>query len=355
MKAPGFWFADTPGARLAGRLLAPLEPVTASLTARRLRRPGWAAPVPVVCCGNAGVGGAGKTTLVLDLAARLLARGIGVHCLTRGYGGRTRRTPLRVDPARHDAGEVGDEALLLAALAPCWVGADRAASARAAVAAGAELLLMDDGMQNPGLRQDLAILVVDGAVGFGNNRLLPAGPLREPVACAAARAGCVVVIGEQRLPIEPLLPGWQPGPDLAPGRGPYPGTHHGSRPDPRPGRLPVLRATLAMDASVRALAGRTLFAFAGIARPEKFFRSLADEGLLLAGTRGFADHRRFGGAALRRLRGDAAALGATLVTTAKDAARLSPQERDGILVAGVSLRWADDTALQALLDRIVAS
>ncbi|MCQ8278468.1 tetraacyldisaccharide 4'-kinase [Acetobacteraceae bacterium KSS8] len=307
--------------------MSPLEPITAALTARRLRREGWAAPVPVVCCGNAGVGGAGKTTLALDLASRLTGRGLRVHCLTRGYGGRGSATPLLVDPLKHDAAAVGDEALLLAAIAPCWVGADRAASARAATEAGAELLVMDDGLQNPGLKQDMPILVIDGAVGFGNRRLLPAGPLREPVRTAAARARCAVVIGEERAPVADLLPAG----------------------------LPVLRATLAMDPSVRALAGRPVFAFAGIARPEKFFDSLRAETLDLVGTRGFADHRPFRPDALRRLREEAAALGATLVTTPKDAVRLSPEERAGIAVAGVSLRWSDEDALGRLLDRIVAA
>ncbi len=163
------------------RLLAPFSALTAGITARRVARPGWRAPVPVICCGNATVGGAGKTTLALDLARRLAARGVAVHCLTRGYGGRV-GTVLRVASGVHPASLVGDEPLLLAAVAPTWVGRDRAASARAAAAADAAALVMDDGLQNPGLAKDLAFLVVDGAAGFGNGRLLPAGPLREPVA-----------------------------------------------------------------------------------------------------------------------------------------------------------------------------
>jgi tetraacyldisaccharide 4'-kinase len=324
MKAPGFWFRDDRAAQLAGQLLSPLEPVTAFMTARRLRRPGWTAPVPVVCCGNAGVGGAGKTTLVLDLAERLLARGLRVHCLTRGYGGRGGPRPLRVDPVRHDAALVGDEALLLASVAPCWVGADRAASAQAAVAAGAELLLMDDGLQNPGLRQDVPILVVDGAVGFGNHRLLPAGPLREPVRTAAARAACAVVIGADRAAVASSLPD----------------------------ALPVLHATLAMDQTVQALRDRRVVAFAGIARPDKFFDALRRHGVIVAEQHGFADHRPFAPAVLRRLRARAAALDAVLLTTPKDAARLPPDEKPGIRVVGVSLCWSDPPALQRLLHRI---
>ena len=182
MRPPAWW--DRGGA--IPRLLAPAATLVAAAGARRMSRVGWRAPVPVLCCGNATVGGAGKTTVALDLAARLRARAVAVHVLTRGYGGRA-RGPLRVDPARHDAALVGDEPLLLAAVAPTWVCADRAAGARAAVTDGAGALLMDDGLQNPTLSKTASLLVIDGAAGFGNGRVLPAGPLREPVAAAAPR------------------------------------------------------------------------------------------------------------------------------------------------------------------------
>ena len=172
------------------RLLSPFAAVTAAVTARRVARPGWRAPVPVICCGNVTVGGAGKTTLALDLGARLIARGHGVHFLLRGYGGRRAgriASPLATRPPRS------------ATRRCCWPRSrrpgsarDRAASARAAVAAGAQVLVLDDGLQNPTLRKDLSLLVIDGATGFGNGRVLPAGPLREPVAAGAhaARRRC---------------------------------------------------------------------------------------------------------------------------------------------------------------------
>ena len=144
---------------------------------------GWQAPVPVICCGNATAGGAGKTTVALDIGRRLGNRGIGAHFLMRGYGGRI-KTATRVDAAIHDSTAVGDEALLLAAERPTWVAADRGAGAKAAVAAGAQAIVMDDGLQNPTLEKDLSLLVIDGTYGFGNGRVIPAGPLREPVANA---------------------------------------------------------------------------------------------------------------------------------------------------------------------------
>ncbi|MDE2581170.1 MAG: tetraacyldisaccharide 4'-kinase, partial [Rhodospirillales bacterium] len=206
-RAPRFWDAEVGGGALPA-LLAPLAALVAAATARRVARPGWRAPVPVLCVGNATVGGAGKTTVALDLAARLARAGRTPHVLLRGYRG-TMRGVRRVAPG-DSAALVGDEALLLAEVAPTWVGADRAASARAAVAAGAGALVMDDGLQNPGLVKDVALLVIDGGFGFGNGRVLPAGPLREPVAAAAARCAAAVLIGEDRhgarAALQPALP-----------------------------------------------------------------------------------------------------------------------------------------------------
>lgn len=317
MRPPAFWQHDT----WLAHLLAPAARVGAALTARRVARPGWRAPVPVLCCGNAGVGGAGKTTVALDLAQRLQARGVAVHCLTRGYGGRVRGV-LRVDPAQHDASLVGDEPLLLAAVVPTWVAADRAAGARAAVAAGAQALLMDDGLQNPSLIQDAALLVVDGAVGFGNGRVMPAGPLREPVYAAAARCRAAVLIGA----------------DAAGARGAL------------PAGLPVLTATLVPDS---ALPGTRVLAFAGIARPSKFHATLRQAGATVVECIDFPDHHRFTASELDRVMARAEALEARPVTTPKDAVRLPAAVRAQVLVAGVALRWDDPAALERLLAAVV--
>ena len=204
IRAPEFWSGDG-GGGLLPLLLSPFAALYGAATARRVARPGWKAPVPVICCGNATAGGAGKTTVALDLGRRLANRGIAVHFLLRGYGG-SLKGPLRVDPAHHDSLAVGDEALLLAAERPAWISADRAAGARAAIAAGAQAIVMDDGLQNPTLEKDVSLLVVDGTYGFGNGRVIPAGPLREPVAEAAARCRAAVLIGEDECNALALLP-----------------------------------------------------------------------------------------------------------------------------------------------------
>ncbi|MFW7267597.1 tetraacyldisaccharide 4'-kinase [Gluconacetobacter sp. Hr-1-5] len=323
MRAPRFWYTADGG--WPTRLLAPAAALYAQATARRLCRPGWHAPVPVLCCGNLTAGGAGKTTLVLDLAARLIARGRRVHILTRGYG-RRRADLLRVDPTRHTAADVGDEALLLASLAPTHVSADRAAGARAALATGADCLLMDDGFQNPGLFQDMKLLVIDGASGFGNGHVIPAGPLREPVATGAARADAALLIGDDRTGAVTQLP-----------------TH-----------LPILRANLAMQDAASLLAGRPAIAFAGIGRPEKFFDGLRAQGIAPAACMPFADHHPYTPRDLRRLHALATTHNAVLLTTPKDATRLPETMRAQVLTIGVGLTWADPTAPERLLDRWLA-
>ena len=313
MKALGFWSRKgwLPAA------LAPLEAVTAAVTARRVARPGFAPGIPVICAGNVGVGGAGKTILALDLLARLPGR---PFALTRGYGGRL-PGPVLVDPARHTARDVGDEALLLAAAAPTICARDRAAGGRLAVSLGATAIVMDDGLQNPGLVKTLSLLVIDGGAGFGNGRLLPAGPLREPVAAAAARAQAAVLIGADETGALAALPP----------------------------ALRVLRATLA-PACAEPLAGREVIAFAGIGRPEKFFDSARALGAELKEHQAFPDHHVYTARDAARLLDRAAATGAKLVTTAKDFVKLPAALRDVSLVVTVRLLWQDEAALEALLN-----
>ena len=314
MRTPAFWQQDG----LLPRLLAPASAVYARATAWRVARPGWTAPVPVLCVGNAGVGGAGKTTVVLDLVSRLRARGAAVHCLTRGYGGRAPANDvLRVSP-NDRADWVGDEALLLATAAPTWRCADRARAARAAIAAGAGVLIMDDGLQNPTLKHSAALLVVDTVAGFGNGRVLPAGPLREPAITAAHRCRAAVLIGDG------------PAPNLP---------------------IPILRARLRAD---RLLPAIRVYAFAGIGRPAKFHATLKEAGAVLAGSEDFPDHHTYRASELERIFARAATLFATPVTTPKDAARLDPMERAMVQVVGVTLEWQDPAAIETVLDELLA-
>jgi tetraacyldisaccharide 4'-kinase len=319
MRAPEFWTGDGRGPWPL--LLSPIAAIYAQATARRVAKPGWRAPVPVICCGNATAGGAGKTTLAQDIGRRLANRGVAVHFLTRGYGGNT-KGPTRVDPARHDSTTVGDEALILAAERPTWVAADRAAGARAAIEAGAQALVMDDGLQNPTLEKDLSFLTMDGSYGFGNGWVIPSGPLREPVAAAAARSHAAVLIGADEVGAVSALPP----------------------------NLPVLRANLVPGPEAAALKGQAVFAFCGIANPRKFFATLSEAGAMLAGRAPFADHYPYDAGDLRDLMAEADRLRAIPVTTRKDFVRIPPAFRARVTVVTIGLAWEEPARLEAMLD-----
>ena len=318
MKSPDFWQKrDAP----AGLLLAPLGWVYAGVTAWRLAHGNpWKAPVPVICVGNLTAGGAGKTPIVRDLATRLEARGYRPGILTRGYGG-TAHGPLKVDPARHDAALVGDEPLLLARDASCWVARDRAQGARAMVADGVTIILMDDGLQNPSLHQDLRIIVADGATGFGNLRPIPAGPLRERIAAGIARADALIVSGEDCCHLA----------------------------DSFSSQIKTLLTSTVIRGSLPA---GPLIAFAGIGRPEKFRATLVSAGADIAEFQAFADHHAYSEGELATLSAKAQILGAQLVTTEKDWVRLNSEWRSKIKAVEIDIIWRDEAAIASLLDGI---
>ena len=325
MRAPAFWAAERGGP--AACALTPLSWLyrLGAQARAALARPAEAG-VPVICVGNFTAGGAGKTPTVIALARLLAGDGLHPHVLTRGYGGRE-AGPLRVDPARHDARAVGDEALLLARAAPTWLSRDRAAGAKAAAAAGASVLLMDDGMQTPNLAKDLCLAVIDGGAGFGNGRVLPAGPLREPLASGLRRAHALVLVGDDRRGALEAL-----------------GTHD----------LPVIEADLVPGEEVRMLRARPVVAFAGIGRPEKFFETLEEAGCAVVARHAFADHHRYKPREIAAIANQAKERDAQPVTTEKDHVRLPPDARAMVLTLPVTLAWRDPAAVRALLAPLLA-
>lgn len=328
MKAPGFWFDDAARPGWRARVLAPLGWLYAAGTARRLAGvAGTKVGVPVISVGNLTVGGTGKTPTVIALVERLRDRGVAAHVVSRGYGGRL-QGPVQVDALRHKAADVGDEPLLMAGFAPVWVAKDRLSGAKAAVAAGARVIILDDGFQNPEPAKDMSVVVVDAARGFGNGRCLPAGPLREPVAVGLRRADLVVSVGTPQ-DQDSFARIW--GHEV---------------------RVPVLRGALQPLRTGMDWAGLKALAFAGIGRPEKFFASLRDEGVEIVRAEALDDHQSFTAALLKRLSLEAHALGAQLVTTEKDAARLPDGFRAEVLVFPVRLRLEDWSAMDALLGQL---
>lgn len=326
--APKFWQAGSTSS--LPRLLQPLSALYG--LGNRLNQRITAAQeigAPVISIGNLVAGGAGKTPTAIAIAQRLVALGRHPQIVSRGYGGKL-SGPVRVDLARHTAADVGDEALLLAAAAPTWIGSNRPAAARAAVAAGADCIIADDAHQTYALARRLSLLVIDGGYGFGNGLQLPAGPLREPIEDGISRCDAVVVIGPRSVPL----------PDF--------------------GRRPVFAATLEPNAAdaVR-LRGRSVLAFAGIGRPEKFFTSLQQIGATVAQTATFPDHAPYSPDTVMRLVETAHKLNAIPVTTAKDHVRLPAKARQMVDVLRVALTFADpqrvdDYLSSRLTDRATA-
>ena len=325
MPTPEFWYSTglRESAPLARALLSPFAALyTAGGAARRAMARPHHAGVPVICAGALTLGGSGKTPIALALMGRLAARGLNVHALSRGYGGRL-SGPVRVDPASHNASDVGDEPLLIANAGPTWIARDRAAGANAAEAAGADIIVMDDGHQNPDLIKDLSFVVVDPACAFGNGQVAPAGPLREPVETGLARADAVIVLNS--------------GGD--------------ARDIPLPPDLPVLHAQL--EPTMPPPCG-PLVAFAGVGRPQKVFDLLAASGGQIIEEAPFSDHYVYQERDLVWLTRLAEEREAKPITTAKDYARLSLAWRDRVEVFRVSARFEDEAALDALLDKALA-
>lgn len=287
---------------------------------------------PVVCVGNIVLGGAGKTPVVSALLAHLLSQGKAPHVLTRGYGGSLSQKAsgaIRVNPVSHTAAEVGDEPLLLSRIAPVWVHPDRRRSAMAAIADGADILIMDDGFQNPGLAKDISIVVFDGATGVGNGLVFPAGPLRETVDHGLARASAAMIIGDDATGVAKRLSTLAP--DIAVG----------------------FCEVVADKKSTEALSGRPVVAFAGIGRPSKFFDTLEGMGADIVQRLSYPDHHVYRPTDFARLSELARINGAVLATTEKDAVKLPSEFLEQIVVVSITLdvsSGADFGALLALLN-----
>lgn len=321
MRQPEFWSKRSAGASLTALILAPLGWVYGATVACRssLSRP-YRSGAKVVCIGNLTVGGTGKTPVAIEVGRLLMARGARIVFLTRGYGGIIAGpTLVNVSDA---ANQVGDEPLLLANVAPVIIARDRAAGAKLADQYGFDVIIMDDGYQNFSLAKDLSLIVVDAAVGFGNGRILPAGPLRESVPQGFERADAIILIGD------------------------------GTPPQIVKPSLSVIHATVVARDDER-WAGKRILAFAGIGRPEKFFATLRSLGAQIIESHSYADHFVYTRRIISRLKARANDVNARLVTTEKDFVRIAPAERAGIERLRVQAVFEETSALDRLLDKIV--
>ncbi|WP_227028699.1 tetraacyldisaccharide 4'-kinase [Candidatus Endolissoclinum faulkneri] len=320
--SPKFW-------QTAGWLALALLPISwlwrlVTCIRKAITKP-YRSSLPLICVGNAIVGGAGKTPTVLAIASKLIAHGKRVGLLSRGYGGR-HAGPIHVDLAVHTFADVGDESILLTARAPTVVARCLPDGARLLEDSGCDVIIMDDGLQNPSVIPTISLLVVDGVIGIGNGQVIPSGPLREPWKDSLQKSHAVLLIGEDRREIKSLI---------------------GDK------RL-VLLGMLEPSLAALSLRNCRVLAFAGIGRPYKFHETLIKIGAKVIGFRSFADHHPYRLSELNKLVEEAVFEDAILVTTAKDATRLPVEIRASVTVVEVSLVWGDPTALSIFLDRILS-
>ena len=292
----------------------------------------WKAPIPVICIGNLVAGGQGKTPAALSIGHILKKQKKTIHYVSRGYGGKN-KGPLLVKPENHEALEVGDESLLLSRVAPTWIGSNRKSSIELAHKMGAEVIIMDEGFQNPSIHKDLSIIVVDGEMGFGNGHLIPAGPLRQDVQTGLSQSNAVVIVGEDKTNLKSNILKTYPSFDKSP--------------------FNILAAQLTPDQTPDNLKNKKIFAFTGIGYPKKFFDTLTNMGYNVVATRSFSDHHLYSDIDVSNLRDTAKLYEAGLITTSKDYVRLSQTQKENISILEIVFEWDDLNAIKKLMRSVV--
>ncbi len=324
LKAPQFWQNKN---SLLGKILNPLGQVYAFFSFHRLKHGHpYQAKMPVLCVGNLSVGGVGKTPVCLALGRYLRQQHKTFYFLNHGY--HARQQSVLVDMSIHTALDVGDEALLLAQEAPTIVDSARARGAQLAENLKADFLIMDDGFQNPSLVKTFSFIVVDGTLGFGNERVMPAGPLREPILTGLKRADAIVLVGQDSWGVQAYLQ-----------------KHHID--------LPILRGHFVPEHQSMSYL-KTLpkvGAFAGIGHPEKFFRMLKTEGIQLMAEKSFPDHYFYTHFDIENLKKEHPEL--KWATTTKDWVKLPPEEREEMVQVSGQFEFDDLTRLTEVLGDIL--
>jgi tetraacyldisaccharide 4'-kinase len=324
---PEFW-------KKHGILSLVLTPLSLIYSIAGLLRPlinaKYQANIPVICIGNVTVGGAGKTPIVLAITELLRKNGMNVAIASRGYKGDIKK-PTLVDKNKHTVNSVGDEPLILARIAPTYISKKRHLAISMAKESGADIVIMDDGMQNPTVKKDLTILVIDGKYGIGNGLVMPAGPLREALLFGLRKSDIVILLGKDEMGIlnHPAIKSMQ-----------------------RENVKPIIRARLDPCGNIPDKT-QPYIAFAGIGNPDKFFSTLVENGYNLVGEIAFPDHYNYNDDDINNLIKKAEKIGAVLITTQKDEVRLPLFARKKISVLCVEITWENEAQIKNILDNMI--
>ncbi len=323
-KAPKFWSKND---SYCSRLLSPIAKLydiaskikMNSVTPEKVN-------VPVVCVGNVVLGGAGKTPTVELVHNIIKQHNLTPHILTGGYGGYLKNV-VRVDTTKHSYLQVGDEALLSAAICPTWVGSNRIASADAAILSGANVLIMDDGFQNNCIHKDFKILVVDSGQAFGNEMIFPSGPLRESVESGIKKSDIVLIIGPNNPQLEEKILTIQSG-------------------------IPIFNAVMEVCSNNDLHPSDKIIGFCCLGYPPKFHKTLQDLNLQIVDFIAFSDHHPYTITEIQKLIKASQNTGAKLVTTRKDYIKIPDVFKPEISVIDIKLSFTKNSFEDIMIENI---
>ena len=281
------------------------------------------AELPIICIGNIVVGGAGKTPVSLKIGKMLRQAGYSPHFVSKGYSGIEKNNTLV--QKWHSPKSVGDESILLSEVAPTWIGFDRNKSFNLAKEKGADCIIMDDGFQNPTIQKDFSIIVINEEQEFGNKRVMPSGPLRESITRGLSRTNLIIVIGTISKEIKTKIP-----------------IH-----------IPVINASFAISDENKIFKGQKITAFAGIAYPEKFFTSLAEQGARIVKEVIYPDHHIYHENDLLNLAEIANKTQSILVSTQKDFVRIPKSYRSLVNTLEGEIVFDNEELLLEILSNVV--
>ena len=280
-------------------------------------------PLPVICVGNIVVGGAGKTPVSLKIGKLLIKAGYRPHFISKGYAGLIKKSTLV--QSWHSAASVGDESILLSEVAPTWIGIDRINSSKLAKKDGGDCLIMDDGFQNPTIQKDFSIIVINAAQEFGNKQVMPSGPLRESIKRGLSRTNLVIAIGEISNELKSTIPS----------------------------NIPIMEAKFEINKENKSFKGQNITAFAGIAFPKKFFKSLEDQGGKIVKQISYPDHYIYTENDIFSLAETANKTKSILVSTQKDYVRIPKLYRSLVNTLEGEIIFKNEESLIKILSNVI--